>query len=94
MSTCKERIFDGWHISSIDNRCSLSLVPIVGGSSIVVEPSPRSGSHCVAKRVRGSTESEPILPLRHPGNAELWSKGAMPIVCEVHNSFKDIPMSG
>jgi len=39
VSTCEEHIFDGWHLSSIDNRCCLSPVPIVGRSSIVVSPS-------------------------------------------------------
>jgi hypothetical protein len=39
VSTYEERIFDGWHLSSIDNRCCLSPVPIVGRSSIVVAPS-------------------------------------------------------
>ena len=39
VSTCEEHIFDGWHLSSIDNRCCLSPVSIVGRSSIVVSPS-------------------------------------------------------
>ena len=55
MSTCEERIFDGCHLSSIDNRCSLSpsVFLLLAAVPLLWHPLPQAGSHCGAERARG-----------------------------------------
>jgi hypothetical protein len=77
-----------YRVSIID--VPLSSVPIVGGSSIVVAPSPQT-----RKSLRGR-ESEGFNRIRnpplHPGNAELDSKGVLIAERDIHSSFKDTPV--
>lgn len=81
-----------YRVSIIDVPSPLSL--LLAAVPLLWHPIPPSRKSLQHRESQGFNRIKiPPSSFRHRGNAELWRKGAMTMVCDVHYSFKDIPIS-